>query len=103
MFPVNFASKFSLTSNDSLGHDVVYAIFDSMTMAAPADTDVSIDQPNGEVTTTPPAGFHGQLHLSAAVRDVESPNLFANYPTDAFTVDVIAPPLDPVANHTTVT
>jgi cyclophilin family peptidyl-prolyl cis-trans isomerase len=100
--PVNVPSKFTLLSNDPLSNDVVYAIFDASTHAAPADASVDIKQPDGEVTVTPHAGFVGTLHLVAGVRDVNSPDVFANYTVRDFALDVVAPTLDVVPKQTTV-
>ncbi len=91
---------FSLHSTDSSGNGIVYSIVDATTQAAPTNVDVAIDQATGQVTLTPHAGFQGTLNLLAGVRDAASPDAWSNYISQAFTLDVSAAPLSPVADQT---
>jgi cyclophilin family peptidyl-prolyl cis-trans isomerase len=88
--------SFTLTSGNTGGDDVRYAIF-----GATSDVTVSVDATTGAVTLTPRDGFQGSVTLTAGVRDVNSPDVQANYTTQQFTFNVVSPTLGSVSNLTT--
>ena len=88
--------SFTLTSSNTAGDDVRYAIFGSS-----SDVNVAVDATTGAVTLTPRDGFHGTVTLTAGVRDINSPDVQANYTTQQFTFNVISPTLSGVGNLTT--
>jgi cyclophilin family peptidyl-prolyl cis-trans isomerase len=97
---VGLPDAFTLHSTDGLGNGVAYSVVDASTLAAPDHVTVGIDQATGQVTITPEPGFSGSLNLLARVIDVTSPNVPENYTTQAFTLNVVAPSLDPVGDQT---
>ncbi len=98
---VGVADDFTLTSTDPTGGGVFYAIVDPDTFGAPPYVVVTIDQASGHVTLKPEAGFAGTINLAAAVRELGSDDVPANYVTQSFTLTVLAPSLLTVGNQTT--
>ena len=91
--------SFALNATDALGHEIVYTLVDADTMESPADVDVTLVQATGQLTLTPHAGFHGIVHLIAAARDADSPDVAANFATQAFALNVFT--LDAVSDQAT--
>ena len=89
------ADSFTLSATDPIGHGLVYQIVDPTTKGPPANVTVNVD-PSGHVTLTPAPGFNGSANLLAEVRSSDSPDDQADYVTQAFTLNVVAPTLDPV-------
>ena len=85
------AVNLTLTSTDSLGAGVFYAVVDPTTFAPPANVTVSVNQATGQVTLTPAAGFTGTINLLAEVRSVSSPDVQSNYVIQAFSLAVTDP------------
>ena len=90
---------FTLSATDPVGHGLVYKIVDATTHQPPANVTVSVDS-QGNVTLTPDAGFTGSRNLLAEVRSNDTPDVQANYVTQAFTLNVVAPVLDAVSDQT---
>ena len=93
--PVNL----SLSSSSPSSHGIFYSVVDANTLAAPANVDVVINQATGQVTLTPHDGFRGTWNLLARVRDIDSPDVAANYTTRAFNLNVVT--LDTLSDQTT--
>ncbi len=93
--------SFSLTSTDVSGAGVFYFLVDPNTLSDPANATVNLNQTTGEVTLTPNPGFSGTINLVALVRASTQDNTLTNFDTQEFSVNVVAPTLNPVDNQTT--
>src|SRR5262249_32019428 len=86
--------SFTLTASDSLAHTLYYTLSGDTT-----NINTTINHDPGEAPVTPHPGFDGAVTLTAGVRDVNSPDVAANYATQTFAFNVVS--LHHVDDHTT--
>jgi hypothetical protein len=97
---VGATDAFTLNGTDTSGQGLMYKIVDAATMQPAPHITATVDS-TGHVTIVPDTGFTGTLNLLAEVRSTPSDDTQINYVTQAFTLTIVAPTLDAVANQTT--
>ncbi|HEY2761302.1 MAG TPA: Ig-like domain-containing protein, partial [Pirellulales bacterium] len=92
--------EFDLSTTDPIGHGLVYKIVD-VTLGSPMPHYTANIDSSGHVTIIPDPGFSGTRDLLVEVRSSDSPDDEADSATQAFTLNVVAPTLDPISPITT--